>query len=125
MARPRVLGVECARLARPVRDEWARLATEGTPGQRKDAQAKLKGLRTLEARIVANPLAAGDSLERRLWPACVRTDYGDMPNLTRFELAGYWRGLYVLAGEADGVRAWILYLWDHPTYDRHMGFRKR
>lgn len=125
MAKPKLLGIAYARLAKPVRDTWLRISTEGEATERKAAKAKLKSLATLEARIRTNPLTAGDSVEHDRWPACLAKDYGAIPNLTRFELAERWRGYYTLVGEPGGVRAWVLYLWDHETYSSMSGYGKK
>ncbi len=124
MPKPKLLGIEYGRLARPVRDGWlADLASAGPDARA--ARAHLRSLSTLEQRIATHPLVAGDPLERRHWPRCVARDYGEVPNLTRFELADRWRGFYSLVGQPGGVTVWILYLWDHPTYARMSGYAKK
>jgi len=41
------------------------------------------------------------------------------------ELTGYWRMLYTLEGNQIEIVAFILYLVDHPTYDKMFGYRKK
>ncbi|MHB1261248.1 MAG: hypothetical protein ACYC2H_05985 [Thermoplasmatota archaeon] len=125
MGRPKLLGIRYARLAEPVRLIWERASKGTDDAAKRAALAKLKGLKTLEARITANPLTAGDAMQRDRWPACVTADYGAIPNLTRFELADRWRGYYSLIGEPGGARAVILYLWDHETYSAMSGYAKK
>jgi hypothetical protein len=125
MPQPKFLGTTYAAKAEPVRQEWSRQAkaTDG-PGSRV-ARSKLKSLATLETRLKADPLSAGDGVERDRWPRDIKRDYGEVPNLFRFELAERWRGYYTLVGEPGGVRAWVLYLWDHETYDKQSGYSKK
>lgn len=119
MAKPKVLGVDYGHMAEPVRAQWL---ADGS----KDAAAKLKSLATFEARARANPLTAGDSVQHDRWPKDLARDYGHgIPNLSRFELTGRWRGYYSLVGEPGGCRVWVLYLWDHETYDKQSGYRGR
>lgn len=121
MPQPKFLGMEYAAKAKPVRDAWLLEAKHNDPARARAAKAKLKSPATLEARIKQKPLAAGNGVEKDRWPRDVKRDYGEIPNLFRFELADRWRGYYTLIGEPGGVRAWILYLWDHETYDEQSG----
>lgn len=125
MARPKLLGIEYAAKARPVRESWLRTAKRGAAEAAREARAKLKSLTTLEARAKANPLGAGDPVAHDRWPKGINADYGELPNLFRFELAERWRGYYALVGEPGGVRLWVLYLWDHETYSERSGYGKK
>lgn len=125
MAKPKFLGIRYARLAKPVKEGWETEVKSAEPDAWKAALARLKSLRTCEARIASNALTAGDTLQHSHWPACVAKDYGAVPNLFRFELADRWRGHYALIGEPGGARAVILYLWDHATYDKMHGYAKK
>lgn len=126
MAKPRLLGVDYATRATPVREEWRRAANAGEDHEKRSAQARLKSLSTFETRARANPLTAGDPVSRDRWPGVPVRDYGEgIPNLFRFELAERWRGYYALVGEPGGARIWVLYLWDHPTYSRQSGYSKK
>jgi len=123
VARPPFLGIEYAAKAAPVLAEWRHRERVGRDATRRDARAKLKSLRTFESRARANPLRAGDPVARDRWPRDLARDYGaEIPNLFRFELADRWRGYYSLVGEPGGVRIWVLYLWDHRTYDQQSGY---
>ena len=124
MARPRLLGVKYAQKAKPVREQWLKDAKSGTAEVAREAKTKLKSLATFEARAKANPLAAGEGVQRDRWPKDLKRDYGEVPNVFRFELAERWRGYYSLIGEPGGARIWVLYLWDHATYNRQSGYSK-
>lgn len=125
MAKPKLLGIRYARLAAPVRDAWKAAANSDSEDEGRVARAKLKSLATFESRVKVNPLTAGDSVEHDRWPKCLKRDYGDIPNLTRFELADRWRGYYSLIGQPGGVMVWVLYLWDHETYSKQSGYEKK
>lgn len=126
MAKPKLLGIEYAAKASPVRDEWLRLAREGNDNEKGSAKGKLKSLTTFETRARANPLTAGDPVAKDRRPDVLTRDYGaDIPNLFRFELAERWRGYYSLIGEPGGARIWVLYLWDHRTYSKQSGYSKK
>ena len=125
MAKPKLLGIDYAAKAAPVREDWRRLAGAGTRDEKRLARAKLKSLATFEARAGTNPLKAGEPVARDRWPGDLVRDYGDdIPNLFRFELAERWRGYYSLIGEPGGARIWVLYLWDHRTYSKQSGYSK-
>ena len=126
MAKPKLLGIDYAAQAAPVLEAWRRLAKLGTGDEKRLARAKLKSLRTFEARAWANPLTAGDPIAKDRWPGGLNRDYGaNIPNLFRFELADRWRGFCSLIGEPGGVRIWVLYLWDHRTYSKQSGYSKK
>ena len=126
MAKPRLLGIDYGAKSAPVRDDWLSAARGGSGDEQRIAKAKLKSLTTLESRVRSNPLTAGDPVARDRWPADLKRDYGtDIPNLFRFELSDRWRGYYSLVGEPGGVRAWVLYLWDHATYSNQSGYSKK
>ena len=126
MARPRLLGIDYAAKASPVVTDWRRSAKMGTDEEKRLARAKLKSLTTFEVRVRTNPLTSGDPVAKGRWPRDLVRDYGaDIPNLFRFELADRWRGYYSLVGEPGGVRVWVVYLWDHPTYSMQSGYSKR
>lgn len=126
MARPKLLGIDYASQAAPVRDAWLRQADEGTKQEQKLAKAKLKSLDTFEFCARADPLRAGQPVAKDRWPATLADDYGpDIPNLFRFELADRWRGYYALVGEPGGAGVWVLYLWDHATYSKASGYSRK
>lgn len=125
MPQPKFLGIEYAAKARPVRDGGLVAGGGNDPGVALSAKAKLKSLSTFERRLRQGPLQAGNSVGQDRWPKDLERDYGEVPNLFRFELADRWRGYYTLVGEPGGVRTWILYLWDHATYSRQSGYSKK
>jgi hypothetical protein len=127
VAKPKLVGITYARLAAPVKTAWEATLKEGKADEKQLARAKLRSLTTLESRIRANVLTAGDPVAHDRWPRCLAADYGrGMPNLFRFELADRWRGYYALIGApGGGVNVWILYLWDHETYSKQSGYAKK
>lgn len=125
MPRPKLLGVKYAKKADPVREHWLKEAKGGDSEAAREAKAKLKSLATFEARAKADPLTAGDGVQKDRWPKDLKRDYGEVPNLFRFELAERWSGYSSLIGEPGGARVWVLYLWDHETYSRQSGYAKK
>ncbi len=126
MPQPKLLGIGYAAKAAPIREAWRLLDDRSSGRQAREAAAKLKSLATFEARAWANPLRTGDPVARDRWPRDLARDYGpDIPNLFRFELTDRWRGYCSLIGEPGGVRIWVLYLWDHETYNRQSGYAKK
>ncbi|MBI2078534.1 MAG: hypothetical protein HYT80_09250 [Euryarchaeota archaeon] len=124
MPKPKLLGIEFASKAAPVKAAWEQPVATTSAADRRLFAARLKSLKTFEFRAKANPLTAGDPVTDEKWPKDLRRDYGELPNLFRFELADRWRGYYSLIGEAGGVRVWILYLWSHAEYSRQSGYAK-
>ena len=49
----------------------------------------------------------------------------NVSNLFRISITKYWRMVYTLNGNQIEVIAFILYIVDHPTYDKIFGYRKR
>jgi len=126
LSRPTLLGIDYASHARPVVEAWREEAASGSGGAAQDARARLKSLATFEFRVRGHPLGAGDIVARDRWPRDLSRDYGDdIGNLFRFEISGRWRGYYALVGEDRGVRVWVLYLWDHATYDRQSRYARK
>ncbi|MFH0737874.1 MAG: hypothetical protein V1827_04785 [Candidatus Micrarchaeota archaeon] len=79
----------------------------------------LKSIKEKSERIKADP-TCGDNIPHRLIPKTL-----EVSNLFRIGLTGYWRMLYTLDGNRVEVVAFILYLVDHPTYDKLFGYKKR
>jgi hypothetical protein len=124
MAKPKLLGVEYAAKALPVKELWENPPASTSATDRRSFVARLKSLRTFELRAKSNPLTAGNPMSDEKWPHDLKKDYGEVPNLFRFELADRWRGFYAVVGEVGGARIWILYLWDHEEYSRQCGYSK-
>ena len=79
----------------------------------------LKSIKQKSEILKINP-TYGDKISHRLIPKTL-----DVSNLFRVELTGHWRMLYTLTGNQIEIVAFILYIIDHPTYDKLFGYRKR
>ena len=79
----------------------------------------LKSIKQKVELLKINPVY-GDEIPRNLIPKTL-----DVSNLFRIELTGYWRMLYSLEGDKIEVVAFVLYLIDHPTYNKLFGYRKK
>jgi len=124
LPKPKLLGIEYASKAAPIKATWEHPAATASAEDRRLFAAPLKSLKTFEFRAKSNPLRAGDPVTDEKWPKDLGRDYGDLPNLFRFELADQWRGYYSLIGEVGGARIWVLYLWSHEEYSRQSGYSK-
>jgi hypothetical protein len=79
----------------------------------------LKSIKQKSELLKINP-TYGDNIPKNLIPKTL-----NVSNLFRVELTGYWRMLYTLDGNQIEIVAFILYLVDHPTYDKMFGYRKK
>lgn len=79
----------------------------------------LKSIKQKIELLKINP-TYGDKIPRHLIPKEL-----DVSSLFRVELTGYWRMLYSLEGNQLEVVAFILYIVDHPTYNKLLGYKKR
>ncbi len=79
----------------------------------------LKSIKQKVELLKINPVY-GDEISRNLIPKTL-----DVSNLFRIELTGYWRMLYSLEGNKIEVVAFVLYLIDHPAYNKIFGYRKK
>jgi hypothetical protein len=79
----------------------------------------LKSIKQKSELLKANP-TYGDAIPKKLIPKDL-----DVSNLFRVSLTGYWRMLYSLEGNQIEVVAFVLYIVDHPTYDKMFGYRKK
>jgi hypothetical protein len=79
----------------------------------------LKSIKQKSELLKVNP-TYGDKIPHDLIPKTL-----SVSNLFRVELTGYWRMLYTLDGNQIEIVAFILYLVDHPTYDKMFGYRKK
>ncbi len=79
----------------------------------------LKSIKQKAELLKANP-EYGDNIPKRQIPKSL-----EVSNLFRVELAGRWRMLYTLAGNQVEVIAFILYIVDHPRYDKIFGYKKK
>jgi Txe/YoeB family toxin of Txe-Axe toxin-antitoxin module len=79
----------------------------------------LKSIKQKVDLVKENPMF-GDSVPKKLIPRTL-----DVSNLFCVDLTGHWRMLYSLEGNQVEVVAFILYLVDHPTYDKLFGYKKK
>lgn len=66
-----------------------------------------------------NP-AYGQSIPKKLIPRTL-----DVDNLFRVELTHYWRMLYTIRTNEIEIVSFVLYIIDHVTYDKLLGYRGR
>lgn len=62
----------------------------------------------------------GEKIPHRLIPRNL-----NVSNLFKVNLSGYWRMLYSLEGNQIEIVAFVLYIVDHPTYNKMFGYRKK
>lgn len=79
----------------------------------------LRSIRQKAELLKINP-AYGEKIPYKLIPKNL-----NVPNLFRVSLTGYWRMLYSLEGNRIEIVAFVLYIIDHPTYDKILGYRKK
>lgn len=79
----------------------------------------LKSIRQKSELLKLNP-TYGEKIPRNLIPKNL-----SVSNLFRIELTGYWRMLYTLTGDKIEIIAFIVYILDHPDYDKLLGYRKK
>ncbi len=79
----------------------------------------LKSIKQKVELLKINPIY-GDEIPHKLIPKTL-----DVSNLFRVELTGYWRMLYSLEGNKIEVVAFVLYIINHPTYNKLFGYRKK
>ncbi|HLC37908.1 MAG TPA: hypothetical protein VJI71_00460, partial [Candidatus Norongarragalinales archaeon] len=76
----------------------------------------LKSIEQKAVLIKENP-TYGDNIPKKLIPKGL-----DVSNLFRVELTGRWRMLYSLEGNQIEIIAFVLYVLNHPEYDRLFGY---
>ena len=69
--------------------------------------------------IKENPMY-GDNIPKKQIPKSL-----EVSNLFRVELTGRWRMLYTLEGNKIEIVAFVLYVLNHPAYDRLFGYKRR
>lgn len=79
----------------------------------------LKAIRQKTELIRQNP-AYGNNIPKKLIPKSM-----DASNLFRVELTGYWRMLYSLEGNQIEIVAFVLYIIDHPAYDKMFRYKSK
>jgi Txe/YoeB family toxin of Txe-Axe toxin-antitoxin module len=79
----------------------------------------LKSIDKKVAILKYNP-AYGQNIPKNLIPKTL-----DVDNLFRVELTHYWRMLYTISTNEVEIVSFILYILDHPTYNKLLGYRGR
>ena len=69
--------------------------------------------------IKENPMY-GNNLSKKQIPKGM-----NVSNLFRVELTGRWRMLYTLEGNQIEIIAFVLYVLDHPAYDKLFGYKRK
>ncbi len=83
---------------------------------------ELRLLRSIDRKVAIlkyNP-AYGQNIPKTLIPKVL-----DVDNLFRVELTHYWRMLYTIRTNEVEIVSFVLYILDHPTYDKLLGYRGR
>jgi len=89
-------------------------------GERKSLEIQLlKSIKQKIDCIKANPVY-GESIPKNQIPRELAVS-----NLFHVSLSNYWRMVYTLDGNQVEVVAFILYITDHPTYDKIFGYKKK
>ncbi len=79
----------------------------------------LKSIDNKVAILKYNP-AYGQSIEKERIPKAINVD-----NLFRVELTHYWRMLYTIRTNEVEIVSFVLYIIDHPTYDKIFKYKGR
>lgn len=79
----------------------------------------LKSIQQKIEMLKLNPMY-GDNIPKHQIPRDL-----DVSNLFRVGLTNYWRMIYSLEGNQVEVIAFVLYIVDHPTYNKMFGYKKR
>ena len=93
--------------------------------QRKKGKAtseEMQLLKSIDKKVAIlkyNP-AYGQNIPKGLIPKAL-----DVDNLFRVELTHYWRMLYTIRTNEVEIVSFILYIIDHPTYNKLLGYRDR
>ena len=79
----------------------------------------LKSIKNKVALLKCNP-SYGQGISKELIPKSL-----DVDNLFRVELTHYWRMLYTIRTNEVEIVSFVLYIIDHPTYDKILGYKNR
>ncbi len=79
----------------------------------------LKSIKQKVDLIKENPMY-GNNIPKRQIPRGL-----NVSNLFRVELTGGWRMLYSLEGNQIEIIAFVLYVINHPAYDKPFGYRRK
>lgn len=102
-------------------DELNRLAGEQSENGETNSEEMqlLKAIKQKIELIKENP-TFGEQISGKRIPKTL-----DVSNLFCVDLTHYWRMLYSLEGNRIEVVAFILYIVDHPAYDKLFGYKKK
>jgi len=65
----------------------------------------------------------GTQVQKRLIPREYRQRYGAIDALWKFDMAGGWRLIYLVAGDVDGtVQVGVIEWFDHGEYERRFNY---
>jgi hypothetical protein len=93
---------------------------QGAHGEKNSFEMQLlKSIKQKIEIIKANPVY-GESIPKNKIPRGLMVS-----NLFHVSLSNYWRMVYTLEGNQVEVVAFILYITDHPAYDKIFGYRKK
>ena len=75
--------------------------------------------------LIKNDVHYGNPVSKRLIPSEYKTKYG-VKNLFRVELPSFWRMLYTLTADNQGVETLVIVIdiIDHKKYDKIFGYKK-
>jgi Txe/YoeB family toxin of Txe-Axe toxin-antitoxin module len=79
----------------------------------------LKSINNKVAILKYNP-TYGQSVSKELIPKTL-----DLDNLFRLELTHYWRMLYTIRTNEVEIVSFVLYIVDHKTYNKLLGYKDR
>jgi Txe/YoeB family toxin of Txe-Axe toxin-antitoxin module len=79
----------------------------------------LKSINAKISLLKSNPIY-GQNIPKSLIPKTLGVD-----NLFRVSLTHYWRMLYTLKTNEVEIVSFVLYIVDHPSYDRILGYKGR
>lgn len=86
-------------------------------------QQLLKSIKQKFDLLKINP-QAGAHIPRNLIPKIYKDKY-DVNNLWKIDLSGYWRMIYTLRTTEIEITNFVLDFFDHATYDKVFGYKKK
>ncbi|MEW6329150.1 MAG: hypothetical protein AB1468_03470 [Candidatus Micrarchaeota archaeon] len=79
----------------------------------------LKSIKQKAEILKINP-TYGEKIPQNLIPKQL-----DVSNLFKVNLTGYWRMLYTIEGNRIEIVVFVLWVIDHPAYDKMLGYKKK
>ncbi len=106
------------------REEYKALSriVKGQKKKGKINSEKMQLLKSIDKKVALlkyNP-AYGQNISKDLIPKIL-----DVGNLFRVELTHYWRMLYTIRTNEVEIVSFVLYIIDHPAYDKLFGYKGR